>query len=111
MKKIILITLVLSLSYGLFGNFYFFPENPANIANRYHSQICLPLLTNQFNFENSALQLDDINMFQEGYILDDKDKKKLTEDDIEIYSNFKIHLLDFGHRNWNFSLQTLEHCQ
>jgi hypothetical protein len=107
MKKILLIALTLSLCYGLFGNFDFFPENPANIADRYHSQICLPFLTNQFNFENSALQLDDINMFQEGYILDSKDKKKLTEDDIEIYSNFKIHLLDFGHRNWNFSLQTL----
>ena len=107
MKKIILIILTLSLSYGLFGNFDFFPENPANIANRNHSQICLPGLTFNFNFDNSLLSLDDMMMFREGHELTSDEKKILTEDDFMIDFNCKTTLLDFGHRNWNFSLDAM----
>ena len=107
MKKTILIITLLAVSYLLFGNFDFFPENPCNIADRNYSHIDFPGLTFEMNIDNSILQLDDINMFQEGHNLTEAEKETLSKDDFEVYFNYKATLLDFGHKNWNFALKSM----
>ncbi len=34
-------------------------------------------------------------------------KRVLSKDDFEIYFNYKVTLLDFGHKNWNFALKSM----
>ena len=107
MKKTIITISVLAVCFALFGSFEFFPENPANIANRNYTHITFPGLTYEFNINNTLLQLDDINMFQEGRLLTDGEKKKLTSGNLDLLGDFNTTLLDFGDRHWNFSLKAV----
>jgi len=107
MRRIIITISILVLSYSLFANFNFFPDNPANIANRNYSQITFPGLTYEFNVNNSLLRFDDINLFQEGRRLKESEKTMLTSDNIDLYGNFNTTLVDFGKENWNFSIKTI----
>ncbi len=102
MKKIIITIFILTLSFALFGNYDFFPENPANNADRSYSQIHLPFFTYEVNTNNTLLMLDDMLMFQTGHQLTDDEKSILTADDFIIDFNTSISLLNFGHKNWNF---------
>ena len=101
MKKIITI-LILTLSLALFGNFDFFPENPANNADRAYSQIHLPFFTYEINLNNSLLRMDDLLMFQTDHQLTDNEKTILTADDFLLDFNTSTSFLNFGHKNWNF---------
>jgi hypothetical protein len=107
MKKTLLVIALLATSYLLFGSFDFFPENPCNIADRSYSHIDFPGLTYELNIDNTLLQLDDINMFQEGHRLTDAEKATLSKDDFDVNFNYKATLLDFGHKNWNFALKSM----
>ena len=60
-----------------------------------------------FNLNNSLLQFDDIMMFREGHVLTEKEKKKLTSKNLDIMGDFKTTIVDFGARNWNFSLEAV----
>ncbi len=102
MRKIIIISFILTLSLALFGNYDFFPENPANNANRTYSQIHLPFLTYEINLNNSLLRMDDMLMFQTGHQLTDSEKSILTADDFSLDFNTSTTFLNFGHKNWNF---------
>ncbi len=102
MRKIIIITFILTLSLALFGNYDFFPENPANNADRTYSQIHLPFLTYEINLNNSLLRMEDMLMFQTGHQLTDSEKSILTADDFLLDFNTSTTFLNFGHKNWNF---------
>jgi len=107
MKKIILTISILMICFGLFGNLEFFPENPANIANRNYTHITFPGLTYQFNITNTLIQFDDIMMFEEGHVLTEGEKEKLTSGNLDILGDVNTTLLDFGSRNWNFSVKAI----
>ncbi|MEA2095996.1 MAG: hypothetical protein U9P73_04795 [Candidatus Cloacimonadota bacterium] len=101
MKIKIITIFILTISLALFGNFDFFPENPANNADRVYSQIHLPL-SYDINVSNSLLRLDDMLMFQEGHQLTDNEKSVLTADDFLMDFNTSTSFLNFGHKYWNF---------
>jgi len=82
-------------------------ENPAGIAHRNYAQLYFPGLTYDLNISNSLLQLDDINMFREGKVLSEKDKKILTSGNLDLLGSFKTTALDFGYKNWNFSVEAI----
>ncbi|MDO9576612.1 MAG: hypothetical protein Q7J16_01875 [Candidatus Cloacimonadales bacterium] len=107
MKKIIISLSLLISCIALFGSFEFFPGNPANIADRNYTHITFPGLTYEFNINNTLLQLDDINMFQEGRLLTEGEKKKLTSGNLDLLGDFKTTILDFGNKNWNFSFEAI----
>lgn len=107
MKKYIITISILLISFALFANFNFFPENPTNIVHRNYSQITIPGFTYELNLNNSLLRLDDINLFQQGRRLKGSEKKLLTRDNLNLYGNFNTTILDFGNKNWNFSLKTI----
>ena len=107
MKKNIITISILLISFALFANFSFFPENPTSIVHRNYSQITIPGLTYELNLNNSLLRLDDINLFQQGRRLKESEKKLLTRDNFNLYGNFNTTILDFGKKNWNFSLKTI----
>jgi len=107
MKKIVITISILLINLVLFANFSFFPENPAEIAQRNYSQITIPGLTYELNVNNSLFRLDDINLFQEGRKLRESEKKLLISDNINLYGNFNTTLIDFGDKNWNFSIKTI----
>lgn len=100
--KIIITIIILTLSLSLFGNFDFFPENPANNADRINSQIHIPFSTYEMNFNNSILRLEDMLMFQKGHYLTDNEKSILTADDFVVDFNTTTNFLNFGHKYWNF---------
>ncbi len=100
--KIIITIIILTLSLSLFGNFDFFPENPANNADRINSQIHIPFSTYEMNFNNSILRLEDMLMFQKGHYLTDNEKSILTADDFVVDFNTTTNFLNFGHKHWNF---------
>lgn len=103
MKKIFLTLIILTLSLALFGNFDFFPENPANNADRSYSQIHFPFITYEINVNNSILRFDDMLMFQTDHQLTDDEKSILTADDFLLDFNTSTSLLNFGHKYWNFN--------
>jgi hypothetical protein len=107
MKKLIITLTVLIACFALFGSFEFFPENPANLAYRNYTHIMFPGLTYEFNLNNTLLQFDDINMFQEGRLLTEGEKKKLTSDNLDVMGDFKTTLVNFGDKNWNFSFEAV----
>ena len=102
MKKIVITTIVLTLSLALFGNYDFFPENPANNADRPYSQIHIPFTTYEMNVNNSILRFDDMLMFQTEHQLTNSEKSVITADDFILDFNTSYDLLNFGHKYWNF---------
>ena len=101
MKKIIITIIILTLSLALFGNFDFFPENPANNADRAYSQIHLPF-SYDMNVSNSIFRFDDMLMFQKDHQLTDNEKSIITADDFILDFNTSTDFLNFGHKYWNF---------
>ena len=107
MKKSILILTFVFITISLFANFSFFPENPADIALRSYSHITLPGVTYELSVNNTFLRFDDLNLFQKGRRLSESEKKLLTNEDIDLFGSFNTSLVDFGHKNWNFSIKTI----
>jgi hypothetical protein len=107
MKNIIFIIVLVFARMSLFGVLEYFPENPANIADRDYSHVKIPGLTHELNIANTLLKFDDINMFQEGHHLSENEKKTLTSGDLNVLGNFKVTLLDFGSKNWNVSQEVI----
>jgi hypothetical protein len=108
-KSIIILTFVL-ISISLFADFGFFPENPADLAQRNYSQITIPGVSYELSLNNTFLRFDDLNLFQKGRILSESEKNLLTNEDITVFGNFNTSLVNFGHKNWNFSIKTLASC-
>ena len=106
----IIFSLIFSLSF-LWAEFKFFPENPASIAGREYSQIRVPGSDVSFLFVNDLMFLDDIektiSYFQENHNLTESEKEfikeKFSGNTFELYN--KISLLDFGHKNSQFSVK------
>ncbi len=103
MKKILITLITLTLSLALFGNFDFFPENPANNADRPNSQIHIPFSAYEMNVNNSILRFDDMLMFQTDHQLTDGEKSVLTADDFILDFNTSHDFINFGHKYWNFN--------
>ncbi|MCF7858333.1 MAG: hypothetical protein K9N07_03280 [Candidatus Cloacimonetes bacterium] len=102
MKKLFTLMVLLTISITLFGNFDFFPGNPANNANRNYSKIYIPFSAYNININNSILRLEDLMMFEKGHELTDNEKEILTSNDLILDFNTNLYILNFGHQNWNF---------
>ena len=101
-KKIRFILITVVAQTFIFGFFNHFPENPAEIADREHSEIYVPGFQHSFRLQNSLLTMKEFGtIFQEGHFITDEEKKTLTRKDLELSFRYNADLLSFGRKYWN----------
>ncbi|MBC8384860.1 MAG: hypothetical protein H8E57_05030 [Candidatus Cloacimonetes bacterium] len=105
-RKLFLCILVIFSFYVIHGIFEVFPQNQAHFAERTHSTLHIPLLNNSFNFSNSILNMNDLQIFTKDHFITSEEKKILTGDDLKFQINFKSDILHFGAKNLDVSFKT-----
>ena len=106
MKQITIFLFFVTVS-SLVASFDFFSDNPAFISNRNYKEMKIPGFNFQIHANNSLLQFDDLNIFQENRLIQPSEKKKLTSDDLIIQASCKMSLFHYGYKNWDFSYTLL----
>ena len=103
MKKNIIFILALVVTQSvLFGFFNHFPENPAEIADRQHSEMYVPGMQHSFRLQNSLLTMKDFDtIFKDGHFITAEEKKTLTAKDLELSFRYNSDLISLGREYWN----------
>ena len=107
MKKNIIIIILLALSLNIWAEFEFFP-NPARLATDQKTELRVPILNMGLNIKNSLLNMNtldilDTSKYEDGGLMSEADKKKLTADDLTFSANFETEFIGIHYKNWDFS--------
>lgn len=86
-----------------------FDENVAQLSLHERTSITVPFLSYQINLKNSLLRLRDLkifdtNKYENGQLMSGNDKKILTDNDLNFYTDLHFPVIKFSYQNWKFDL-------
>lgn len=106
MKRITLFVIILFVAVSLWSDFGNFPENPATIGGRTYGDIVLPGFSMDGGIRNSLFEFSTVEMFEKGHVLTESEKEILTSGDLSFNGYGRFNMIQFGHKNWEFSLNS-----